>query len=124
MRLSTTAFSKPWAPCCLARKISAVPPSATFRRMVYRDCRLIRAGSPAPQNTTRAPSPVRVPPLARGAGLRAAPVVTGLVVAAPLASPHGDRKAVLRGRQGAGRVRRERARRRVGPVEVDDERPV
>src|SRR5262245_27593902 len=44
MRLSTTIFSKPWAPCCLARKISAVPPSAILRKIVYRDCRLIRSG--------------------------------------------------------------------------------
>src|ERR1051325_10758362 len=45
MRLSTTIFSNPCAPCCLARKISAVPPSAILRRIVYRDCRLIRADS-------------------------------------------------------------------------------
>src|SRR5262249_30994323 len=31
--------------CCLARKISAVPPSAILRKIVYRACRLIRADS-------------------------------------------------------------------------------
>src|SRR5678815_4221737 len=43
MRLSTTVFSKPCAPCCLARNISAVPPSAILRRIVYRELGLISA---------------------------------------------------------------------------------
>ena len=41
MRFNTTIFSNPCAPLCLARKISAVPPSAIFRRIVYREWGLI-----------------------------------------------------------------------------------
>src|SRR5678815_4715706 len=49
MRLSTTVFSKPCAPCCFARKISAVPPSAILRRIVYRELGLIGANSGSPK---------------------------------------------------------------------------
>src|SRR5450432_922866 len=118
MRLSTTAFSKPCAPCCFARKISAVPPSAILRRMVYRACRLIRAGSPAAQGTTRSCSPGRLPRLGSG------PVRRGVWLAVSLTRLHGDLETVLVGRERTGRVRRERAGRRVGAVEVDDERTV
>src|SRR5438128_4207133 len=45
MRFNTTGFSKPWTPRWLARKISAVPPSAILRRIVYRACKLIRTDS-------------------------------------------------------------------------------
>src|SRR4051794_6507783 len=36
IRLMTTCFSKPSGPCDWARKISAIPPSASLRRMTYR----------------------------------------------------------------------------------------
>src|SRR6516162_6535923 len=121
MRLSTTDFSKPCAPCCLARKISAVPPSAILRRMVYRDCRLILpVPAPVPQSTTRFPSLGRLPIVAHGT-VRAADLARLVIF---LARRHRDLEAVLLGRQRARRVRRERAVWEVRAVEVDDERAV
>ena len=35
MRLMTTSFSKPASPACLARKISAIPPTAILRSKRY-----------------------------------------------------------------------------------------
>jgi signal transduction histidine kinase len=89
-----------------ARKM---PHVSILRRIVYRDCRLIRAGFPVDQGNMRLASSGRVP-----TRLDAGPLT------------RGDREAqpILRRRQRTGCVRRERARGRVGPVEVDDERAV
>src|ERR1700712_4573730 len=110
MRLRTTVFSKPWAPFCFARKISAVPPSAILRRIEYRDCRVIRGRSSDAQSNTP------------GGGLGRSWVAP--LRAVFLARLDGEAEAILRRRQGTRRVGRERARWRIGPVEVEHERAI